>query len=209
MAGLDVLIAFVVAATIFAYMPGPALLYTAAQTLSRGRRAGFLAVLGIHVGANVHVAGAALGLAALFAHVPTLYMVVKLVGAGYLIWLGIQLWRRPDTGPMSAPAAARGPRRAFFDSVTVEVLNPKTALFFVTFLPQFVDPAGALPIWLQSLILGVMANVLFSSADIVAVLLAGHVHKRVARSGGMQRVLRAAGGSVLVFLGVRLAAERS
>ena len=89
----DILIAFFLAASVFAYLPGPAMLYAAAQTMARGRRAGWFAALGIHIGGYVHVLAAAFGLAILFQMVPVLYLILKLVGAAYLIWLGIKLWR--------------------------------------------------------------------------------------------------------------------
>jgi threonine/homoserine/homoserine lactone efflux protein len=149
MASADTLIAFALAALVFAWMPGPAMLSAAAQTLARGRRAGLRAAAGIHVGGYAHVIAGAAGLAVLLQAVPTLYLVLKLAGAAYLIWLGVQmiLQRAPVAGQAAAAAAA--PRRAFRDSVVVEVLNPKTTLFYLAFLPQFADPAAALPVWAQ------------------------------------------------------------
>jgi len=136
MPGTDVLAAFVLAAAVFAYMPGPAMLYAAAQTIARGRRAGWLASLGIHLGGYVHVLAAALGLAALFRLVPTAYLVLKLAGAAYLIWLGATfLLARTQVDRLPADLTALSPGRAFWESITVEVQNPKTALFFVAFLP--------------------------------------------------------------------------
>jgi threonine/homoserine/homoserine lactone efflux protein len=205
---LDLMLAFLAATAVFAYMPGPAMLYTSAQTLARGRRAGLMAALGIHVGGYLHVTAAALGLSAIFRHVPEAYLALKLAGAGYLIWLGIGiLRRRRDTG--AAPmVAARSARRAFFESVSVEVLNPKAALFFIAFLPQFVDPAAGLPVWAQFLVLGTIVNLAFSSADLVCVLLASSVVARAGRSGLAERVTRLLGGSLLIGLGARLALAR-
>ncbi|PLX37751.1 MAG: amino acid transporter [Hyphomicrobiales bacterium] len=210
MAPIETLYAFALATLLFAYMPGPALLYTAAQTISRGRRAGLLAALGIHVGCYVHVLGAVLGLSALFALVPTLYAALKLAGGAYLVWLGIQMFRsksRPGEPVPELPP--RSAKRAFFDSVIVELLNPKVALFFIAFLPQFVDPAAAFPIWMQFLILGMIVNVSFSSADLVTVFFASEVARRLSRSTRWQNGLRKAGGALLIGLGVKLAAERS
>jgi threonine/homoserine/homoserine lactone efflux protein len=205
----ELLIAFAVATLIFAFMPGPAMLYTAAQTVARGRKGGFMAALGIHCGGYVHVIGAMLGLSALFQHVPALYMAVKFAGAIYLVWLGIAMIRaKADTESMPK-IAARGPYRAFVDSIVVEVLNPKAALFFLAFLPQFVEAAATAPLWLQFLVLGTVVNVTFSSADILTVLLASATLKRLRRSSAAQHLLRWIGGSVLVGLGAHMAASRA
>ena len=211
MGSTEQLVAFLIATALFAALPGPALLYTAAQTIARGRRAGFLTVAGIHAGCYVHVLAATLGLSALFAAVPTAYLVLRLGGAAYLVWIGIGLMRKTvsvDGDPVPLALAPKSVRRAFIDSVVVEILNPKVALFFVAFLPQFIDPGAALPVWLQFLILGTIVNVFFSTADVVTVLLASAIITRARRSSRMERALRIAGGSLLVGLGVKLAADR-
>lgn len=206
---LDVLAAFLLAAAVFAYMPGPAMLYATAQTIARGRRAGWMAALGIHLGGYVHVAAAALGLAALFSLVPIAYLVLKLAGAAYLIWLGLKfLFARTPVARLPDDLAALSPRRAFWESVTVEVLNPKTALFFVAFLPQFSDPSAAFPVWAQLLLLGTVVNLLFSSADVCCVLLADRLSSTLARSRHVERAARRVGGGILVALGLNLALSR-
>lgn len=208
MLSLDHLIPFAIATFLFAIFPGPALLYTAAQTLARGRRAGFMAALGIHIGGYAHVVAAALGLSAIFRHVPELYFALKIAGALYLIWLGIGLIRTrldPDALPQ---VRAQSARRALLQSIVVELLNPKVALFFIAFLPQFVDPAAAFPLWLQFLILGVIVNAAFTAADLVTVLLTSSVLTGLRRSGAAQRAARIVGGSVLIGLGARLAIAR-
>jgi threonine/homoserine/homoserine lactone efflux protein len=210
MPGPDILMAFLLATAVFAYMPGPAMLYAAAQTIARGRRAGWLAALGIHVGGYVHVAAAALGLAVLFAAVPVLYLVLKLAGAVYLIWLGVQMiLSRASMAGVSPQNAALSPRRAFWESITVEVLNPKTALFYLAFLPQFTDPGAALPIWAQLFILGTVVNVMFSSADVACVLLADRVTGALRASDRAARLVRRLGGGILVALGVNVALSRA
>lgn len=208
MPGLDLLIPFFMAAAVFAYMPGPALLYTSAQTIARGRRAGWLAVLGLHVGGYAHVLAAAFGLAVLFETVPILFTALKLFGAAYLCWLGVKLIiaKRPDRAAFEV--ATHSPRRAFYDSVTVEVLNPKTALFFLAFLPQFTDPAAALPLWGQLLVLGTIVNVMFSSADVVCVVLADRVGRWLSGSPNANRLVQRLGGGVLIALGVNLATQK-
>jgi threonine/homoserine/homoserine lactone efflux protein len=205
----ELLTAFAVATLIFALMPGPAMLYTAAQTVARGRRGGFMAAFGIHCGGYVHVLGAMLGLSALFRHVPTLYMAVKFAGAVYLVWLGIAMIRAKADSESVPKFAPRSADRAFVDSVLVEILNPKAALFFLAFLPQFVDAAAGVPLWLQFLVLGTVVNVAFSSADVLTVLLASAALARLRRSNAVQRLLRWVGGSVLVGLGAHMAASRS
>jgi threonine/homoserine/homoserine lactone efflux protein len=148
MASTEVLLAFAIATALFAYFPGPALLYTAAQTLARGKRAGLMAVLGIHIGCYAHVLGATLGLSAVFRYVPEAYALLKFAGAAYLVWLGIAMLR--GGGDAEAPTVApKSARRAFIESIVVELLNPKVAIFFIAFLPQFVDPSASFPVWLQ------------------------------------------------------------
>ena len=138
-----ILITFLATTAIFAFIPGPAMLYVAAQTIARGRWSGLMASLGVHLGCYVHVVAAAAGLSVLFHAVPVLYLAVKLAGAAYLVWLGIAMFRTRAQGDVAASGvASRSGRRAFVESVTVEVLNPKTALFFLAFLPQFVDAVG-------------------------------------------------------------------
>ena len=206
----ELLLAFLAATAVFAWMPGPAMLYAAAQTMARGRRAGWMAALGIHLGGYVHVIAAAAGLAVLFAAVPVLYAVLKIAGAAYLVWLGLKLvLSRAPVAVSGLVVEPLSPRRAFWESVTVEVLNPKTALFYLAFLPQFTDPAAALPVWAQLVILGTVVNVMFSSADVGAVLLADRVTGALRASDRAARVVRRAGGTILMGLGVNLALSRS
>ncbi len=208
MPALDLLIPFFAATLLFAVMPGPAILYTAAQTMARGPKGGMLAALGIHVGGYVHVVAAATGLSAVFRFVPEAYLAVKIIGALYLIWLGICFFRKPREEALPQ-VNARSPLGAFFQSIVVEVLNPKAALFFIAFLPQFVDPGAGWPLWLQLLILGTFVNIAFSSMDFVTVALTSTMVGMVRRNAVGQRIVRAVGGSVLVALGVHLAASRS
>ena len=206
---LDVLIAFLATTAIFAYIPGPAMLYAAAQTMARGRSSGFMAALGIHIGGYAHVIAAAAGLTILFHAVPALYLIVKIAGAAYLVWLGIAMIRgAARAADTSAIHAGKTGWRAFAESVTVEVLNPKTAIFFLSFLPQFIDPSAAFPVWIQFVILGTIVNMIFTSADLVCVFLAAAMTRRMQKSSRFQRLLRRAGGTVLVGLGVNLALQK-
>ncbi|RWM79610.1 MAG: LysE family translocator [Mesorhizobium sp.] len=210
MPSTELLIAFFATTAIFAYIPGPAMLYAAAQTMARGRWSGLTAALGIHLGGYVHVVAAAAGLSVLFHAVPTLYIAVKLAGALYLIWLGVSLFRaRAQDDAVISGIEPKSARRAFFESITVEVLNPKTAIFFMAFLPQFIDASATFPVWLQFLVLGTIVNLMFSSADVVCVVLAGALITRLRRSSHAQRLMRRAGGAVLVGLGVHVALQKS
>ncbi|NTG51345.1 LysE family translocator [Agrobacterium rhizogenes] len=191
---------FAFATLVFACMPGPAILYMTAQTLAHGRRAGLMAALGVHLGCYVHIAAAAIGLAALLDQAPAVYAIMKLAGAAYLVWLGVtMLLGRHQSSSETAdrkPAVLR-------DSMVVEILNPKTALFFLTFLPQFVDPTAAIPIWMQFLGLGTVVNIIFSAADVAAVGLASLTLGRFA-DGSLGRLMPRTCGSILIVLGVTL-----
>lgn len=207
---IDVLLAFAVTTAVFAFIPGPAMLYAAARTMAGGRKAGLMAVLGIHIGAYVHIVAAAAGLSVLFHAVPVAYASVKLAGALYLIWLGISLFRTRDAGADDlAPGTKKSPRKAFLESIAVEVLNPKTAIFFMAFLPQFIDSAASFPISVQFAVLGTIVNAIFTFADAVSVLLAGLIMARLKRSGMAQKLVQRAGGTILVGLGAHLALQRS
>lgn len=205
----DLLIAFFTAAAIFAFIPGPGLLYAAAQTMAGGRSIGLLGTLGLALGGYVHVIAAAAGLSVVFHVVPALYVAVKLIGAAYLVWLGFSMIRAKTTGADGAPVVARKTgKRAFVEGITVEMLNPKTAMFFLAFLPQFTDPAASLPVWAQFMILGSIVNLMFALADVVAVLLASSVVTRLGRANRIQGAVQKLGGGIMVALGVRLALQK-
>ena len=207
MGSYELLLGFTVATAIFAYVPGPAILYAMAQTMALGRRGGLMAALGLHIGGYAHVLAAAFGLSALFRYVPELFLVVKALGALYLVWLGIGMIRKRRVEVMPT-IERKSARRAMMESVAVELLNPKTALFYVSFVPQFVDPAGAYPVSVQFLILGVIVNLAFSSADLVVILFTASLSKQLKRDQRLARALRVAGGSLLVGLSARLALQR-
>ncbi|CAM3471896.1 LysE family translocator [Halomonas sp. FME1] len=192
--------AFLIATLGFAYLPGPAMLYTAAQTLGRGRRAGWSAVIGVHMGCYIHVIAAALGLALLFAAVPPAYIAMKVIGGLYLLWMGLRLWKQ-GIGAHDVEVPLAKTRRVLRDSFLVEVLNPKTALFFVAFLPQFVQPESVMPVAWQLLWLGIATNLLFSSADIMVVLLASPLRAWLQHSKGSSTLIQRVGGGILMGLG--------
>jgi threonine/homoserine/homoserine lactone efflux protein len=144
---------FVVAALVLLLTPGPAVLYIVARSIDQGPRAGLVSMLGVHVGTLVHVTAAAAGLSAVLAASATAFSVVKYLGAAYLVYLGVR--RLLERAPAAGTRPAQPPRlgRAFVDGVVVNLLNPKTALFFLAFLPQFVDVARG-QVGLQILALG-------------------------------------------------------
>lgn len=205
MLSLDHWASFAFATVLFACMPGPAMLYMTAQTLAHGSRAGLRAALGVHFGCYFHIFAAAIGLAALIDQAPQVYAGIKLAGAAYLIWLGATMilgCNKPSAEATDAkPAVLR-------DSVIVEILNPKTALFFLTFLPQFVDPTAAMPIWAQFLVLGAVVNAVLSAADVAAVGVASLTLGRFA-GVGCGRLMPRTCGSILVVLGFALARQHA
>lgn len=201
---LETWIPFAVATLAFAFMPGPAILYMSAQTLAYGHRAGLMAALGIHLGCYAHIAAASVGLAALLHHAPALYSLVRMAGALYMLWLGGRMIF--SAGVAEETEAPARHRRVLRDSIVVEILNPKTALFFLTFLPQFVDPQAAMPNWLQFLLLGIIVNGAFSLGDLASVGIASFAAPRVSSSGSGAWVSKVS-GSILVGLSVAIMAQ--
>lgn len=139
------LLAFVAAALVLLLSPGPAVLFLVTRSLHGGRRAGYAAVFGLFAGGLVHAAAAVLGLSAIVASSAELFTALQLAGAAYLVWLGIQALRRPEGLQIEAQSAVGDASQAFRDAFVVEVFNPKPALFFLAFLPQFVHSGGASP----------------------------------------------------------------
>jgi threonine/homoserine/homoserine lactone efflux protein len=197
---LQTIALFSLAATALAVVPGPAVTYIVTQSIDKGRRAGVVSALGISGGGLVHVAAATAGLSALIASSATAFTTVKLVGAAYLIVVGLRrLLTREEEG---APAEAAPIERVFAQGVVVNVLNPKTALFFLAFLPQFADSAG------QIAFLGCLfVAIAFCSDSLYAVLAAG-LAGRLRRGRAAARIRRWLSGSIFVALGVSAAAAR-
>lgn len=201
----ELLVSFFIAASIFAFIPGPAILYTAAQTMTKGKRGGALAAFGLHIGGLVHVIAAAAGLSAIFVHAPVAYTTLKLVGALYLIWMGIGIIRdKLDASELPHIKGHQG-KRVFFDSMVVEILNPKVIIFYIAFLPQFVDPAASLPIWAQFIVLGAINNIMFTLVDILVIVLTSSVVEKLKSSEHSQKIVRRVSGSAMMGLGVHLA----
>ena len=196
---------FSLAAIALAIVPGPAVAYIVTQSVDKGRRAGIVSALGIATGGLVHVAAATVGLSALIASSATAFTVVKLVGAAYLIAVGIRrILARDEAEPEVVPAETTPLRRLYGQGVVVNVLNPKTALFFVAFLPQFVDrDRSVVP---QVAILGLLFAAIALLSDLGYAVLADALAGRVRRSGRAARVRRFATGGIFVALGITAAA---
>jgi threonine/homoserine/homoserine lactone efflux protein len=195
---------FVVASVVLLLTPGPAVLYIVARSVAQGRGAGLVSVLGIHLGTSVHVAAAALGLSALLMSSALAFAIVKYLGAAYLIWIGVRTLMS-KVPPADAPEVPpeRLPR-VFRDGFVVNLFNPKTALFFLAFLPQFVDPArGALH--LQILLLGAIFMGLGLMSDGMFALAAGTAGDWLRRNRRFLRFQRWFSGSAFIGLGVTAA----
>ena len=199
----ELLIAFIAASLALAPIPGPAMIYIAAQSLGGRRGAGVQAALGIHAGGWVHVGLAAAGLSAALRMVPDLYLGLKLAGAAYLVWMGIGLLRHASQTVEAA--APRSARRAFLDSMTVQLLNPKVALFFLAFLPQFTDPGAPWPLAVQMLVLGTILNMIFLGFDLLVALGTDCLGAALRARRWLERIA----GALLIGLGARLALDRS
>jgi threonine/homoserine/homoserine lactone efflux protein len=206
MADWPTLALFLLAALAISLTPGPGLLYVAARTLSGGARAGLASILGLGLGGLAHVAAGALGVSALVLASAEAFTLLKLVGALYLLWLGIKTWREAGQPPPALPAPATA-RRAFREGIVVESLNPKTAAFFLAFLPQFVDPAAG-SVALQFLVLGGVTVLFNTLADLLVLALASRLRDRLFRRAILLRRLRQASAGLLCALGLSLALAR-
>ena len=197
---------FVAAALVILLIPGPAVLYLVARSLAQGRRAGFISVLGLSSGALVHVVAATAGVSAILVASATAFTVVKLLGAGYLIYLGIRAllgaWRTTVNQPEIAPP--RSSSRIFTDGIIVSLFNPKIGVFFLAFLPQFVDPAGA-PVAQQVLFLGLLYVGMALITDGMYVLLASSVRHWVGARAMRGRLPQYATGAIYIGLGLNTA----
>ena len=199
---------FLTAAILLAIAPGPGMLYVLARALGGGRREGLLSALGTFFGGMVHVFAAAAGISIILAKSALAFSAVKYLGAGYLCFLGVRMLldaRKDDS--VSAVNLPRG-RNPLWQGVMTEVLNPKTALFFLSFIPQFVN-RGHGHVFLQFVLLGTLSVMLNTSADIVVTLLAGPLGQRIRGSARFRRRQRTLTGAVMISLGGYLALGES
>jgi len=196
---------FVGAALVLLLVPGPAVLYIVARSVEQGRLAGFVSDLGIHAATLVHVLAAALGLSALLASSALAFSVVKYAGAAYLIWLGLKkIFGRAESLPEDVALARYSYARLFRDGFIVNLLNPKTALFFLAFLPQFVDVSRG-HVATQIVFLGLLFAALGFVTDGCYALVAGTAGNWLKRSRGYLRFERYISGTLFIGLGLTAA----
>ena len=201
------LVAFVFSAAVLVAIPGPAVLYIVSTGLGRGRRAAVASALGIETGAVVHVLAAALGLSALLARSVLAYSVVKYLGAAYLIYLGVKTLRSHGETVEVTPSAGFGPG-AFRRGVLVNTFNPKVALFFLAFLPQFVNPARG-SVGAQTVLLGLIFIAVATFIDMAYALASGAIGRLLLRRPRLLAGRRRVNGLTLLALGASAAATDS
>jgi threonine/homoserine/homoserine lactone efflux protein len=203
------LVLFLTAALLLAIAPGPGMLYVLARSLAGGRREGVLSSLGTFVGGMVHVLAAAAGVSVILARSAVAFATVKYAGAAYLCFLGIRMIadarRNGDSLPADTVVQARNP---FWQGIATEVLNPKTALFFLSFIPQFVNRGNGHVFW-PFLMLGTISVTLNTWADLVVTMFAGPLGNRIRSSAKFRRTQRTATGAIMIGLGTYLAASKA
>ena len=197
---------FLGAALVISAVPGPGIFYVAARTLSEGRASGFASTAGTALGGLVHVIAGSVGISAVILASAELFAAVKFVGALYLVWLGIKTFRSAGR-TLSLESKPVGDKRAFRDGVLVEALNPKTAAFFLAFIPQFLDPAGTSPT-LQFIGLGAISVTLNTLADVIVVMMASATRTQLIGRPLLMRRLTQGSGVFIASLGLSLALAR-
>ena len=207
---------FLTAAVLLAIAPGPGMLYVLARSLAGGRREGVLSALGTFFGGMVHVFAAALGVSIILAKSAVAFATVKYVGAAYLCFLGVRMMvdaRRAkenaeDAIPQDVSQEIKRARNPLWQGVATEVLNPKTALFFLSFIPQFVN-RGSGHVFLQFIALGTISVVMNTTADLIVIALAGPLGERIRSSATFRRRQRTVTGAIMIGLGTYLATSES
>ena len=193
---------FLAAALVLAVTPGPGIFYVLARSLAGGRREGVHSALGTFIGGLSHVLAAALGISAILAASAIAFHTVKYAGAAYLVWLGIRMIRTRNAELTSL--AATPSQNAFRQGILTEALNPKTALFFLSFIPQFIAPDRS-HIFLQFVLLGSISVVLNTTADLIVVQLAVPLERKLKHSARFRRRQRVASGIGMIGLGAYVA----
>lgn len=209
---------FLIAALLLAIAPGPGMLYVLARSLAGGKREGILSALGTFLGGMVHVFAAALGISLVLARSALAFAAVKYVGAAYLCFLGVRMIldaRKEDPTVKDLLATARSKsepdltsRKPLWQGIATEVLNPKTALFFLSFIPQFVNREAG-QVFLQFVLLGTLSVFLNTTADLIVVMLAGPLGNRIRSSATFRRRQRTLTGAIMIGLGTYLASSES
>jgi threonine/homoserine/homoserine lactone efflux protein len=208
MPSLQTLLLFTAAALAMNISPGPSNLYVMSRSLAQGTSAGLVAAAGLAIGSLFHVTVTSLGLAVILQYSPVAFLVMKLAGAGYLVLLGLKMLLAksasfsPDALMPKKPLA-----RIFRESAVVEILNPKTALFFLAFLPQFANPKVG-PLAPQLLLLGFIVTLTAIPCDALVAVLSGKAADLLRRKPIFQRLQNWISGSVLVALGATIALRR-
>lgn len=205
MADLPAFLIFLGAALLIAVTPGPGIFYVAARTLAGGRAEGLASSFGTGVGGLVHVLAGAVGLSALVMASAEAFTVLKLAGALYLIWLGIKTWTQARV-EVPADVAPTGASRAFREGILVEALNPKTAAFFLAFLPQFVDPAANVAG--QFIVLGLVSVALNTGIDVIVACWAAKARSGLVQRPSVIKRVRQASAAVMCGLGATLLLAR-
>ena len=194
---------FLPGAVALGFMPGADMTFVLVQSVSRGPKAGIAASLGIFAGALVHMTAAAFGLSALFAAAPLAFDIVRYAGAVYLVWIAFNMIRNPPHLAAQADPAA-STRKAFRQGFLTNLMNPKVALFFIAFLPQFVSPTAG-PAWIQILILGITFNCIGTGANIAVSFGGGSIAARLRDNPLISKLIAWLAGSILIGLAVKLA----
>jgi threonine/homoserine/homoserine lactone efflux protein len=197
---------FLTAATLLAIAPGPGMLYVLARSLAGGKREGVLSAFGTFLGGLVHVFAAALGVSIILARSAAVFATVKYLGAAYLGFLGVRMIldaRKQKETSAELLEAEKPARNPLWQGVATEVLNPKTALFFISFIPQFVNRGGH--VFLQFVALGTLSVVMNTSADLIVIALAGPLGERIRSSTTFRRRQRTVTGAIMIGLGTYLA----
>jgi threonine/homoserine/homoserine lactone efflux protein len=205
---------FLTAALLLAIAPGPGMLYVLARSLAGGKREGVLSALGTFFGGMAHVLAAALGISMVLARSALAFTTVKYVGAAYLCLLGVRMildaYKEKVPSPLGELTShhARPARNPLWQGIATEVLNPKTALFFLSFIPQFVNRELG-HVFLQFVALGTMSVVLNTSADLIVIMLAGPLGDRIRSSATFRRRQRTVTGAIMIGLGTYLSTSES
>ncbi|TRY33767.1 LysE family translocator [Aliiglaciecola sp. M165] len=207
MPSIDTLLAFSLAAALLSISPGPSNLYIMARTMASGHKSGVAAAGGMAVGSVIYVLATALGLAAIFKYSPTAYTLLKLAGAGYLIYLGIHAILASRNANIDSPKVkVMTNDKVFKQSILVELTNPKTALFFLAFLPQFVNPEVG-SVALQLVILGLVYALIAFCSDLFVAFMSGQIGKWLAHHPLFIKWQDRISGSILIGLGGYIALE--
>ena len=192
---------FVAASLVLLVIPGPAVLFIVARSGAQGRRAGLVSVLGVHTASIVHVLAAVAGVSAVVVASSLAFTAVKVVGGCYLIFLGLKSLRNARTASVASAPRIRATKQLFAEGFLVSLLNPKVALFFLAFLPQFVERGNG-PIWSQTLLLGLLYIALGLCSDSMYALLGARLGSRFSGHAARVRATRYAEGGILIGLGV-------